>query len=121
MKSTRGGASQKEEAGHLIGGYITLIKAMAEKIQQNGGKIHLSTAVKEIVIEEGKAIGIRMADGQLNHYASVVATVQSPVFTRLIPSADPDYLEYLGKTDYLGIVAPLLILDKPLSYCPYYR
>ncbi len=36
MKSTRGGASQKEEAGHLIGGYLTLIKAMADKILAPG-------------------------------------------------------------------------------------
>jgi protoporphyrinogen oxidase len=115
MKSTRGGASQKEEAGHLIGGYITLIQAMAEKIQQNGGKLHLSTAVKEIVIEDGKAVGIRMADGQVNRYDSVAATVQSPIFARLIPGADPAYLEYLNKTDYLGIVAPLLILEQPLT------
>src|SRR6185503_13871393 len=33
MKSTRGGANQKEEAGHLMGGYITLLKAMADRIK----------------------------------------------------------------------------------------
>jgi protoporphyrinogen oxidase len=115
MKSTRGGASQKEEAGHLIGGYITLIKAMAEKITQRGGKIHLSTPVKEIAIENGRAVGIRMQDGQVNPYDAVVATVQSPVFSRLIPGADSEYLNYLSKTEYLGIVAPLLILDRPLT------
>ena len=31
IKSTRSGASQKEESGHLIGGYATLMKAMAER------------------------------------------------------------------------------------------
>jgi protoporphyrinogen oxidase len=115
MKSTRGGASQKEEAGHLIGGYITLIKAMAEKIQAKGGKIHLSSAVKEIVIENGRAIGIRMADGEVSPYDCMAATVQSPIFARLIPGADPAYQAYLGKTDYLGVVAPLLILEQPLT------
>ncbi len=34
MKSTRGGAEQKEEAGHLIGGYITLLNAMVESWKQ---------------------------------------------------------------------------------------
>jgi len=115
MKSTRGGASQKEEAGHLIGGYITLIKAMAEKITQKGGKIHLSTPVQEIVIENGQAVGIRMRDGNVQPYEAVVATVQSPVFSRLIPGAGAEYLDFLSKTDYLGIVAPLLILEKPLT------
>jgi protoporphyrinogen oxidase len=115
MKSTRGGASQKEEAGHLIGGYITLIKAMTEKILQKGGVIHLSTPVKEIVIENGLAVGIRMQDGLVVRYDAVLATVQSPIFSRLIPGADADYLDFLSKTDYLGIVAPLLVLDRPLT------
>jgi protoporphyrinogen oxidase len=115
MKSTRGGASQKEEAGHLIGGYITLMNAMAEKIKQAGGKIYLQTPVKEIAIENGKATGIRMADGTVRSFDAVVATVQSPVFQRLIPAADPNYLAYLGKTDYLGIIAPLMALDRPLT------
>jgi protoporphyrinogen oxidase len=26
-----------------------------------------------------------------------------------------DYLDYLGKTEYLGIVCPLVVLDRPLS------
>ena len=41
MKSTRRGASQKEEAGHLIGGYSSMIRAMADRIQDAGGVIHL--------------------------------------------------------------------------------
>jgi protoporphyrinogen oxidase len=65
MKSTREGANQKEMAGHLIGGYITLIKAMTEKIKELGGEVLLKTPVKEIVIEDGKATGIRMVNDEL--------------------------------------------------------
>jgi protoporphyrinogen oxidase len=55
MKSTRGGASQKEEAGHLIGGYRTLIEAMAGQIEAAGGKIHLNCPVEEIFVTETPA------------------------------------------------------------------
>lgn len=115
VKSTRGGASQKEEAGHLIGGYITLIQAMAEKITSLGGVIHLNTPVKEIVIENGAAVGIRMGNGDVHLYDAIAGTLQAPIFSRLIPGADRDYLDFLGKTQYLGIVAPLLIMEKPLT------
>lgn len=115
MKSTRGGANQKEEAGHLIGGYITLMNAMAEAIQKAGGKIHLQTPVKEIVIEDGIAQGLRQLDDSITAYDAVVATVQTPIFQRLIPQANQEYLDYLRKTDYLGIIAPLLVLDRPLT------
>lgn len=114
MKSTRSGANQKEEAGHLIGGYLTLIQAMAQRIEAAGGQIHLRCPVQEIAIENGRAVGIRR-DGALQTYDAVVATVQAPIFRRLIPSASAEYLEYLGKTDYLGIIAPLLVMDRPLT------
>jgi len=115
MKSTREGANQKEMAGHLIGGYITLIKALTDKIVEAGGNVLLKTPVKEIVIENGKAVGIRMANDEVVKYDKVVCTMQTPVFQRLIPTADQAYHEYLGKSDYLGIIAPLLVLDRPLT------
>jgi protoporphyrinogen oxidase len=117
MKSTREGANQKEMAGHLIGGYITLIKAMTEKILAANGKVLLKTAVKEIVIENGKATGICLASGEVVNYDQVVCTLQTPIFQRLIPGADKTYHDFLGKSDYLGIIAPLLVLDRPLTGC----
>ena len=114
MKSTRSGANQKEEAGHLIGGYLTLIKAMAEKIQAEGGRIHLRCPIQEIVIRGGTARGV-LSEGSLRPFDAVVATVQAPVFRRLIPGASTEYLDFLAKTEYLGIIAPLLVLDRPLT------
>lgn len=114
MKSTRGGASQKEEAGHLIGGYLTLIKAMAERITERGGKIYLNTPVQEIMIEQGQAKGLSLA-GEFHPFDAIVGTVQAPIFRRLIPGAGQQYLEFLGKTEYLGVIAPLLVLDRPLT------
>lgn len=117
MKSTREGANQKEMAGHLIGGYITLIKAMTDKILAAGGDVLLKTAVSEIVIENGKATGIRMAGGDVVKYDKIVCTLQTPVFQRLIPGADQTYHDFLNRTEYLGILAPLLVLDRELTGC----
>ena len=117
MKSTREGANQKEMAGHLIGGYITLIKAMHTQILAAGGKVLLRTPVKEIVIENSKAIGIQLASGEVVRFDKVVCTMQTPVFQRLIPAADKNYHDFLSKSDYLGIIAPLLVLTKPLTGC----
>ncbi len=114
MKSTRGGASQKEMAGYLIGGYATLLRAMAERIMAVGNPIHLSTPVQEVVIENGRAVGLRVG-GHLKRYTSVVVTMQTPVFRRLVPTAPAEYLAQLDAQQYLGIVCPLVVLDRPLS------
>ena len=114
MKSTRDGANQKEEAGHLIGGYITLLQAMARQIEAAGGTIHLNRPIKEIVIDQGRATGLQLAEGFVP-FEAVACTAQTAVFSRMIPQADPSYLEFLKQQEYLGIVCPLLVLDRPLT------
>ena len=113
MKSTRGGVSQKEMSGHLIGGYETLLQALTEKMVMNGGRIFLNHPVKEIIIEQEQAKGLQIND-EFVAYDTVIATLQTPIFKRLIPGA-LEYLDYLSKTEYLGIVVLLLVLDRPLT------
>lgn len=114
MKSTRGGANQKEEAGQLLGGYITLLNAMADQIEAAGGKIHVNCPVQEIMIEQGQARGIRLKNEE-RFFNTVVVTSQVPTFQRLIPGASQAYHDFLAKTEYLGIICPVLVLDRPLT------
>jgi protoporphyrinogen oxidase len=113
-KSTRGGANQKVEVGHLIGGHMTLIKAMAERIEATGGHVHLRCPVKEIVIEDQRAQGLRL-ETKVQSFGTIVATLPTPILRRLIPCASQGYHGFLGKTEYLGIIAPLLVLDRQLT------
>ena len=114
MKSTRGGASQKEEAGYLVGGYTTLLEAMAERIRGAGGHIHLDSAVQEIVVGQGRAVGLRVA-GTMHAFDALVATPPLPKTPSLNPGADPAFRDFLAQTENLGIDCPLLVLDRPLS------
>jgi protoporphyrinogen oxidase len=114
IKSTRKGVSQKEMSGHLIGGYITLLQAMAKKVVEMGGHIHLKTPVQEIAIDNEKVAGVCVG-GVVQKFDRVVVTAQIPIFRRLISAASQDYHDFLSKTDYLGIVSPLLVLSKPLT------
>jgi protoporphyrinogen oxidase len=112
MKSTRRGATQKEEAGHLIGGYATLLNAMAAQIEAAGGKIHLRAPVQEIVAEGSHLRGVRV-DGRLLRHDTVVCTMQAPLFQRLLPNLPAD--AGLANQAYLGIICPLLVLNRPLT------
>jgi protoporphyrinogen oxidase len=116
MKSTRGGASQKEMAGHLIGGYFALVQAMADQIEETGGTMHVGTPVQEILIARGRTLGVRVGTETIVCDA-VVGTVPPPLFRRLIPGANEHYQRSLGRTAYLDIISPLLVLDRPLTGC----
>ncbi len=114
MKSTRSGAGQKELVGHLVGGHITLIEAMAAQIRKRGGVIHVDAPVQQVELENGTARGIRMA-GELHSFDRLVCTLPAPIFEKLVPDAPTSYRDLLRKTEYLGIVAALLVLDRPLT------
>lgn len=114
MKSARRGVDQKEETGHLIGGYATLIKAMAARIMAAGGKIHRHCPVEEVLIENGRAQGLCLRH-TVRPYSAIVVTLPAPIFCRLIPGACQDYRGFLSGADYLGVVCPLLVLDRPLT------
>ena len=58
--------------------------------------------------------GVRLGDG-VHLCSAIVATLPAPMLSRLIPSAYQDYRDSLDATSYLGIVCPLLVLDRPLS------
>jgi len=48
---------------YFVGGCQKLPEALAEYIEARGGKIHYSTTVEKVLIEDGKAAGIRLSDG----------------------------------------------------------
>jgi protoporphyrinogen oxidase len=114
MKSTREGANQREQSGHLIGGYKTLLAAMAREVERAGGRVLLRTPVQRVAVDRGRAAGV-LVDGSLRHYERVVVTTQGPIAARLMTDAPRQYVARLDGIRYLGIVCPLLVLDRPLS------
>ena len=114
VSSTRTGTNQREMAGHLIGGYITLLETMADRIRAAGGEIRLKSPVHEIAVRDNLLAGLRTPDGDLQ-FDAIVATVQTPLFVRLTPGLNDEYRNYLNETRYMGIVCPLLVLDRALT------
>jgi protoporphyrinogen oxidase len=87
---------------------------MAEQIEAAGGRIHLKTPISQIVIEQDEARGF-LINGEICSFDLIIATVQPPIFRYLIPGASNEYRERLAKTQYLGIICPILVLDRSLT------
>src|SRR5262249_35232434 len=69
---------------------------------------------QQVVSQAGQAVGVRLTNG-LWRGGPIVSTMQAPIFRRLIPGASTDYQQSLSAVPYLGIVCPLIVLDRPLS------
>tara|TARA_Y100001935_G_scaffold128815_1_gene106815 strand:- start:29318 stop:30796 length:1479 start_codon:yes stop_codon:yes gene_type:complete len=49
---------------YALGGTGSIVHAFEKLITEQGGKIHTSTEVEEIIVKNGKAVGVRLEDGE---------------------------------------------------------
>jgi phytoene dehydrogenase-like protein len=81
--------------GHAIGGMGAITQAMAKSAATSGAEIVLSSPVREILIEKGKAVGAVTEDGKLFRGRAVVSNLNPKLlYLKLIdPAALPrDFL-----------------------------
>jgi len=50
-------------AGYLIGGALPLVQSMEKRYKDLGGEVQYQSRVEKILVENSKAVGIRLADG----------------------------------------------------------
>ncbi|MEZ5709074.1 MAG: NAD(P)/FAD-dependent oxidoreductase [Blastomonas sp.] len=77
--------------GHVMGGMGTITRLMADACREAGVEIELEAPVDELLVENGRTVGVRLADGRECH-APVVAANVGPklLYERLI---DPAHLD----------------------------
>ena len=84
-----------------IGGASEMAKTIIPVIQQSGGEVFTYADVKAILIEKGKAVGVRMADGEDVRAPLVISNAGVfNTFDKLLPETSPhrDYYQEKLKT-----------------------
>lgn len=78
------------------GGADTVTRAMLSCIRAKGGTVTCNTKVERVLVEAGKAIGIRLEDGSEFHAAkAVIANVAPKNLSQMIGEDEPDYTKAL--------------------------
>ena len=117
--ASRKGAGQRERLGYPMGSFGEVIDVLAQRIAQQGGGVHTSAAVSQIVESEGSATALDVAlDGaqsERREYDAVIATTPSYVFTRLAPPMPKEYQDKLERIRYLSAVLMVLVLDRQFT------
>ena len=57
------GAQHDKSAGYLVGGALELIRSLENRYRDLGGEIHLKAKVEKILVENNRAVGIKLPDG----------------------------------------------------------
>ena len=72
--------------GHAIGGMGAISEAMAASARGAGAELHTGVAVEEVLIERGRAIGVRLTSGERIEAAAIAANVGAKLLFRdLVP------------------------------------
>jgi phytoene dehydrogenase-like protein len=61
--------------GRVVGGMQLLSNAMAARLQELGGAILLQSSVTEIVAEQGRVKGVKLAEGRMIDARAVIASI----------------------------------------------
>lgn len=74
--------------GHAIGGMGAITQAMARAATKRGVDIRISSPVREIIVEKGRAVGAVTESGETFRAAAVVANVNPKLlYTKLLDAA----------------------------------
>lgn len=69
-----GSKSAQTAYTYILGGLQTLVDAVMGVVIENGGKVLTDTPVKSIVIENGRATGVELLNGQVERADRVIAS-----------------------------------------------
>lgn len=104
----------EEKLGYLKGGSLTLLNAMRDYIEKNGGVIKLNSSISKLQISKDKLVGL-IANETFYSFDKIISTVPLPLFARLIPDIDKSIVDkYQNKTS-IGVICAIVKLKKALT------
>ena len=116
--ASRQGIRQREMLGYPDGSFDTIFDNLQRAIENANGKIHISTPVKKIEVNDGVAVALIVRpDGGAEtrqEFDCILSTVPSFSFPELVDLPD-EYLSRLRNVHYLAVVVVILEMSRPLT------
>ncbi len=104
----------QEELGHIDGGSETLVKALVKAIEREGAAIKLGAKVEEVLVEHGRAKGVR-ADG-VDHPADfVISTVPTPYVNAMVPALPEEWKRRYDAIPNIGVACVVFKLRRSVT------
>ncbi|MCQ2741960.1 MAG: NAD(P)/FAD-dependent oxidoreductase [Bacilli bacterium] len=118
-------AAARRDAGVIQGGSLPMARRMADRLISVGGRLHLSSPIKRIIVENGKAIGVELLDGTKNTSDYVICSTDAHhAFSNLLEGKinDPYYDSRFLRPEDHPLIAGMLacfrtkkdVSNKPL-------
>jgi protoporphyrinogen oxidase len=114
--ASRKGLSQHEQLGYLLGSFGVYIDELGRRLRASDlAEIHTGRAVKEVIVEDGRARGILLADGERAGFDAVIACMPAHVFQKLAPQLPAEYAAKLTGVRWLSAMCYIMALKHSVS------
>ena len=114
--ASRKGLSQREELGYLLGSFGVYIDELERRLRASElAEVHTGRAVREVVVEGGRARGLLLADGERVDCDAAIACMPAHVFHKLAPQLPPEYVEKLTGVRWQWAMCYIMALKRSLS------
>jgi phytoene dehydrogenase-like protein len=116
--------ARKQKAQMCVGGSAKLAEALVADIHEHGGEIRTGIELKSITMQQGRATGIELTNGERIAAKAFIASGLNPqqTFLNLLAAADLpiEVKERAGGFQY-NLIAPLFALNLALHEPPHYQ
>ncbi len=116
FSSRKGGPAQKEQLGYMLGSFGVYIDELERRLRASElAEVNTGRAVREVIVEEGRARGLLLDGGERVECDAVIACMPAHVFAKLAPQLPPDYGEKLTGTRWQSALCYIMALKRPLT------
>jgi protoporphyrinogen oxidase len=113
--SRRGGPSQREQLGYLMGSFGAMVDELARRIRTAGAVVETQRPVERVLVEDGRAVGIQVAGGEQVACDAVIAAVSSDALLKLVPALAAEYEQRLRSVQWQSALCLILSLRQSVS------
>lgn len=107
-----------EQLGYPVKSFDEFLFALRDDLLRSGGALHIETPVEKVLVQDGKATGLRFRrpDGSTGEesFDCVLATVPSFSFPQIADLPD-EYRQRLESVTYTAAVVLILEMTRPLT------
>ena len=118
------GLLQDRGAGVPIGGMVSLVESLRRYVEAHGGKILTGEEVVEILVRDGRAVGVRTRTGKIieSRTGVIASTEPKSLFLELVPerALDQSFRKKVRSFRYSKVTQVMIhaALDQWLDYRP---
>ena len=110
-------AKGERGTGHPMGGTGAIPEAYVRIMQERGGRLHLGTQIKRIIVKDKTATGLELSDGSIKDYDIVISNAGNKLDLDLVgrDNYSKAYVEKTEKYEYAGSgLCMRFALDQPV-------